>query len=79
MKLIINILNLEKTGKIRELTNIKKGLGVDVIEEKQKIIFNITNQKIKSSDLKTYLPMIRLMLKGRGCRENKDYSLEVEE
>ncbi len=81
----ILILNPAKAGRIRELKNISGRQGFIVLEEKNKGVceslkFTLTTKKsqetIKVNDVKIFVP---LMLKGKGCKVDEDYKLEIEE
>ncbi len=81
----IIILNDAKSGRIRDLKKIdgRQGFEVsEIIKDSRTIGLNfvLTTKKsqetIKVNDVKIFVP---LMLKGKGCKVDKDYKLEIEE
>jgi len=77
MKFIITILNQEKKKKILQLANLPNQPNIKVTKKNDKVIFETSNKhynKIPRESVERFIP---LLLKGRGCVIDIDYTLTI--
>jgi len=86
----IIILNPAKAGRIKDLRKINGRQGFKITEFKEcslnsdveldGLLFTLTKEHtqktIKKSDVELFVP---ILLKGKGCKVDEDYKLEIEE
>ncbi|MGV8169215.1 MAG: hypothetical protein ACP5N3_04130 [Candidatus Nanoarchaeia archaeon] len=74
----ITILNESKKSKIKQLKKIQNRKGIVVKEETNRLLFLVENpvlqKTISASDVEF---LMTVLLKGRSCKKDVDYKIEV--